>query len=108
MFLSFLMTFQYMMPGIHLDVQLYDKSVHLSERSLDCLIQLLLLRKKILKVFRACGGGRSGLWYDFLFCSVNILRVTVLRPCFRFLSFKYYFKACVCGIKSYVNLKMEQ
>ena len=61
MFVSFLMTFQYMMAGIHLDVQLYDKSVHLSERSLAgkkclkyyCLILLLLslLCKKILRCF---------------------------------------------------------
>ena len=57
-----------MMAGIHLDVQLYEKlCIFLKEvwqaRSawniLDCLILLLLLRKKLLKVFRACGGGSS-------------------------------------------------
>ena len=67
-FLSFLPTFQYMMAGIHLDVQLYDKvCIFLKEvwqaRSawniLDCLILLLLLRKEILKAFRSCGGGRG-------------------------------------------------
>ena len=67
MFLSFLTTLPYMMEGIHLDVQLYEKvCIFLKEvwqaRSasniLDCLILLLLLRKKILNVFRACGGGR--------------------------------------------------
>ena len=60
MFLSFLMTFQYMMAGIHLDVQLYDKvCIFLKEvwqaRSAwnipGCLILLLLLRKKILRCF---------------------------------------------------------
>ena len=65
-FLSFLTTFQYMMAGIHLDVQLYEKlCIFLTEvwqaRSawnvFDCLILLLLLLKKILEVFRACGGG---------------------------------------------------
>ena len=67
MFWSFLTTLPYMMAGIHLDMQLYKKGcVFLKEvwqaRSawniLDCLILLLLLRKKILKVFRACEGGR--------------------------------------------------
>ena len=66
MFLSFLTTLLYIMAGIHLEVQLYEKvCIFLKEvwqaRSawniLDCLILLLLLRKKILKVFRACGGG---------------------------------------------------
>ena len=55
-----------MLAGIHLDVQLYDKvCIFLTEvwqaRSAwnipDFLILLLLLGKKILKVFRACGGG---------------------------------------------------
>ena len=59
-----------MMSGIHLDVQLYDKvCIFLKEvwqaRSnwniLDCLILLLLLHKKIVKVFRACGGGGGSL-----------------------------------------------
>ena len=67
-FLSFLTTFQYMMAGIHFDVQLCDSvCIFLKEvwqaRSawniLDCLILLLLLRKKILEVFRACGRGSS-------------------------------------------------
>ena len=57
-----------MMAGIHLDVQLYENlCIFLKEvwqaRSawniLDCLILLLLLRKKVLKVFRACGEGRD-------------------------------------------------
>ena len=66
-FLSFSTTLPYMMAGIHLDMQLYEKvCIFLKEvwqaRSacniLDCLIPLLL-RKKILKVFRACGGGST-------------------------------------------------
>ena len=55
-----------MMAEIRLDVQLYNKvCIFLTEilqaRSAwnipDCPILLLLLRKKILKVFGACGGG---------------------------------------------------
>ena len=70
MFLSFLTTLLYMMAGIRFDVQLYEKvCIFLKEvwqaRSawniLDCLILLLLLRKKIVKVFRACGGGRGNI-----------------------------------------------
>ena len=57
-----------MMAKIHLDVQLYDQvCIFLKEvwkaRSawnvLDCLILLVLLRNKILKVFRACGVGSA-------------------------------------------------
>ena len=68
MLLSFLTTIQYMMAGIHLDVQLYENlcifptevwQVRSAWNVLDCLIVLLLLRKKILKVFRACGGGMA-------------------------------------------------
>ena len=57
-----------MIVGIHLDVQRYDKvCIFLTEvwqarydwNIPDCLILLLLLRKKILKLFCACEGGRS-------------------------------------------------
>ena len=50
------------MAGIHLDVQLYEKlcmflievwQARSARNGLDCLILL----KKVLKVFRACGGG---------------------------------------------------
>ena len=56
-----------MMAGIHLNVQLYDKvCIFLTEvwqvqsawNIPDCLI-LLSLCKKILKVFRVCGGGST-------------------------------------------------
>ena len=71
-----------MMAGIHLDVQLYDKvCIFLTEvwqvRSAwnipDCLI-LLSLRKKILKVFRVCGGGSTDrlIFLEALhFCHLN-------------------------------------
>ena len=64
-YISLLTTFQYMMAGIHLDVQLFDNvCIFLKEvwqaRSAwnipDSLTLLLLLRKNT-KVFRACGGG---------------------------------------------------
>ena len=73
-----------MMAGIHLDVQLYDDvSEHLSERSLagakcmkyDCLIMLLSLHKKILKVFHACGGGRGFTilsYWSVQFCGFHV------------------------------------
>ena len=60
LFLSFLTTFQYMMAGIHLDMQLCDKvciflkevwQVRSARNILDCLILLLLLARKYLKSF---------------------------------------------------------
>ena len=81
-----------MMAGIHLDVQLYDKvCIFLTEvwqaRSAwnipDCLI-LLSLRKKILKVFRACGGGSTDrlifFWKPSIFATLTLSISLMLRP----------------------------
>ena len=95
MFLSFLTTFQYMMAGIHLEVQLYEKLCILlievwQARSAwnisDCLILLLLLRKKVLEVFRACEGGSccpmknsSELWRFYPHMSWHVKTELLLR-----------------------------
>ena len=67
-----------MMAGIHLDVQLFEKlcifpmevwQARSAWNIFDCLILLLLLRKKMLKVFRACGGGRGS---NFVFINAFV------------------------------------